>query len=353
MPALRTELLALYAAAIVGASLLGGVLPMLVRFTHRRLQVALSFVAGVMLGVALFHLLPHAVLESLHHGDAGAFGHGDFDRITLATVAGFLVMFLVERFLPFHSHEPAPEAGGAAGHGDHCDHAGHGHHHGHGAEHSRARPHRHGAGGGVSPMAWVGAAVGMGIHALLEGVALAASVALGDGAWAGFGTFLVILLHKPFDSMTVATLFHLGGPRRRLAVHLLNAGFALLVPLGAILFLAGPLAGGSPQILVLALAFSAGTFLCISTSDLLPELQFHRHDRLALSASLIAGLAIAFGIGLLEGASHDHHHGPGPGEPAAGGVQQGSGGAAAHDHAHDHDHDHAHDHDHDHDHDHP
>ena len=96
MPALRTELLALYAAAIVGASLLGGVLPMLVRFTHRRLQVALSFVAGVMLGVALFHLLPHAVLESLHHGDAGAFGHGDFDRITLATVAGFLVMFFTQ-----------------------------------------------------------------------------------------------------------------------------------------------------------------------------------------------------------------------------------------------------------------
>ena len=36
-----------------------------------------------------------------------------------------------------------------------------------------------------------------------------------------------------------------------------------------------------------ALAFSAGTFLCISLGDLLPEVHFHSHDRLWLSVQLI------------------------------------------------------------------
>ena len=49
-----------------------------------------------------------------------------------------------------------------------------------------------------------------------------------------------------------------------------------------------------------ALAFSAGTFLCIAMSDLLPELQFHQHDRGKLSAALLLGLGVAWGIGALE-----------------------------------------------------
>jgi zinc and cadmium transporter len=55
-----------------------------------------------------------------------------------------------------------------------------------------------------------------------------------------------------------------------------------------------------------ALAFSAGVFLCISMSDLLPELQFHHHDRLLLSLALIAGLAVAFIAGQFEAAGHSH-----------------------------------------------
>ena len=49
-----------------------------------------------------------------------------------------------------------------------------------------------------------------------------------------------------------------------------------------------------------ALGFCAGTFLCIASSDLLPELQFHSHDRFKLSAALLAGLAVAVIIGLFE-----------------------------------------------------
>ena len=48
-----------------------------------------------------------------------------------------------------------------------------------------------------------------------------------------------------------------------------------------------------------------GTFLFIALSDLLPEVQFHRHDRVPLSLALVFGVVLMGGIALLEG--HDHH----------------------------------------------
>ena len=69
-----------------------------------------------------------------------------------------------------------------------------------------------------------------------------------------------------------------------------------------------PVAEANPVVLGTALAFSAGTFLCIAAADLLPELQFHSHDRVKLSAALLAGIALAVLFGALEGASHGHSH---------------------------------------------
>jgi len=59
-----------------------------------------------------------------------------------------------------------------------------------------------------------------------------------------------------------------------------------------------------------ALAFSAGVFVCISLSDLLPELEFHTHDRVKLSLALLIGVGAAYAIGYLEpeGAHEAHTH---------------------------------------------
>ncbi len=78
--------------------------------------------------------------------------------------------------------------------------------------------------------------------------------------------------------------------------------FALASPLGAALFYFGAsqFAGGNAPVLGYALAFCAGSFLCIASSDLLPELQFHSHDRFKLSAALLAGIAVAIIIGQFE-----------------------------------------------------
>lgn len=319
-----TGLLILASLLIVAASVAGGLLPVMVRLTHRRLQFGLSFVSGVMLGVALFHMLPHALMARLEAGGDVHEAHGILDPLMLALVLGFLAMFVLARFAHVHQHEPPEPA---------CDDPHHGHSHGHACHHEHAEPPA------VGRSAWIGAALGMGLHSLLDGVALAASVAAVTGAagggaittLAGLGTFVAILLHKPFDAMTVATLMRAGGASRGRVVAV-NLAFALLVPLGVLLFQSGVAAmGDAAGVVPWVLAFSAGSFLCIAAVDLLPEVQFHRHDRLGLSAALVLGLAIAWGVGRIEASSHGHLHSDAPsggGEPA---------------HAHDHDHS-AHDH---------
>src|SRR5262245_37982660 len=81
-----------------------------------------------------------------------------------------------------------------------------------------------------------------------------------------------------------------------------------MIPAGVALFWAGTLGNRSPSAgawTAGALAFSAGTFLCIALSDLLPELQFHSHDRLPLSVALLLGFALMVGTALLEPTGHD------------------------------------------------
>ena len=279
-------LLAAYSALILLASLLGGWIPLWVRLTHTRLQVATSFVAGLMLGVGLLHLLPHA----WHQLRA-------IDRTMGWVLAGFVTMFFIQRFFQFHQHEVAEETH------EHPD-LDQGSDHVHqdssaGCEHTTHR------------LSWAGAAAGLTLHTVIDGVALAASVASETtgqmtSAVAGLGTFLVIILHKPFDAMTIGTLLAAGGWSRGVR-HLINAAFALAIPLGVLFFHACAVQYGPREHVLVgaALAFAAGTFLCIAGSDLLPELHFHTHDRVKLSLALLAGVALAILVGQFEHAGHD------------------------------------------------
>jgi zinc and cadmium transporter len=330
--------LILYCAAVGLASLAGGAFAASLKLGHRGLQLALSFVGGTMLGVGILHLLPHAVILAIESGGTGAMTHGSLhaslDGVVLAVVLGFVSMFLLERFFHFHQHETPEHAGHHDCCDDGCEHGAAGHAHGaaghaHGANKGSAHGHGHSHGARnpkkVSELGWVGAVVGLTLHSILEGVALAAAILAAaehgaGGTLAGLSTFIVIMLHKPFDGLTVATLVRAAG-RPAAFAHVVNALFALVVPVGAAGLWLGVSEGNGAMLLPYALAFSAGTFVCIATSDLLPELQFHRHDRLALSASLLLGLALAATIARVE-----------------------SSVAQAHDHTHDHDHDHAHDH---------
>lgn len=278
----ETMPLLLYCSLILLSSVAGGLLPGLLKLTHGRMELALSFICGFMLGVAVLHLLPHALMSQAD--GAGGSGHAALNQIMYWLLAGFLVMFLVGRFFHFHHHEAESDSSGGDTLGDHA-----------------------------RPLSWTGATVGFSIHTLVGGIALAASVATelrhGHGAGLpGFATFLVIFLHKPFDAMAIATLLKTGGvsSRRR---HAVNVLFGLMTAAGVLLFLIG---GGGPDqaaVVSAALAFSAGTFLCIALSDLLPELQFHEHDRWKLSAALLLGLLLAGGMAAYESAGHEHEIG--------------------------------------------
>lgn len=304
-------LLAIYCVLVLLASLAGGWLPFIVRLTHTRLQIAISLVAGLMLGIALLHFLPDAA-EHL----------GSLDRTVAWMLGGFLAMFFLQRFFHFHHHdlpEGDPEdcchdehvAAELEEHShEHHDHDHpHDHDHGHDHEHEHAHHAHTLAEKSAQQLSWVGTALGLTLHSLLDGLAMAAAfeaTAHGQGL-AGFGTALAVILHKPFDAMAVSTLMTAGGSSR-FSRQLLNALFSLATPLGVALFYLGAnhIASSNMVFLGCALAFCAGTFLCIASSDLLPELQFHSHDRLKLSVALMLGIGIAVLIGMIEPHEHDH-----------------------------------------------
>jgi zinc and cadmium transporter len=293
--------LAIYLLLIAAAAVAGGSSMAFVSLGHRPMQVLLSLTGGVLLGVGMLHLLPHASF-ALGGGVEAAAGWA---------VVGFFAMFLLERAFHGHAHH---------GHDEH-GHAHHGHdehgpeHHGpehHGPEHHGHHHHGHASGyGAAGRWAWCGALAGLTLHSLADGAALAASVradaAHGDGIASGFATFLAICLHKPLDAAIIAMLLINAGASPRFR-RLVNLGYALVVPLGALVFLTGLrwFGGHEGDVLGIAMALAAGAFICIAAADLLPEVQFHSHDRLLLTTALAVGLAIAWGITVVERSTHAH-----------------------------------------------
>lgn len=278
----------IYSILIIIGSMLGGSIPSFVRMTHIRMQSVLSLVGGFMLGVALLHMLPHGVVACANAAFlAGKPTGRSVDLVLGCTLIGLIFTFLMIRTLHFHQH--GPTAHDSHEHGDEeCDH------------HS----HKH-------AISWTGVAFGLCVHTVMDGVAVGAAVFSDHGTLPGLAVFLAVLLHKPLDALSITTVMASGGIAAKKR-QLINIGVAIMCPVGAYLVVAlsyvTPTAGVSPingNLLGVLLGLSAGAFLCISLSDLLPEVQFHSHDRVRLSAALLLGVAFAYGIGLLE---HQHAH---------------------------------------------
>ncbi len=240
-----------YCVAVFAASMLGGRISALGALTHTRTQVVMSLVAGLILGMALYHLLPHG-LERIS-------GPGNIEKGALWCLLGVVLMVGLQRMFQFHQHDFSNEA--KALRSDHPQ----------SGKALRA--------GGVA-----GVIFGLAVHTIIEGVALGASTQASiqhDGgikALPGLDAFLAILLHKPLDAYSIMFVVRLAGA----------AG--------------GELAG-------YVLCFAAGTFLCVALSDLLPEIHFHTHDRLKLIVAFLVGVAFAYALHLVEaGTAHHHHH---------------------------------------------
>lgn len=299
-------LLAIYCVLIVAASLGGGTLPSVVRLTHTRMQLLISLIGGLMLGIGIFHMLPHALVELSHDPSYG------INTVSWSVMAGIVVTFLLLRAFHFHQHGPADFGPSGTTHDHDCDHD-HDHDHDHAHHHGG-----HGHDAHAHPLGWIGVFLGLAIHTLIDGLALGASVAAEAAhhtglALAGFGTFLAILLHKPLDAISITSLMTAGGWSTGWK-RLVNVAFALMCPLGAALFVYGVSLSSDRTLLVgCALAFAAGVFICLALSDLLPEMEFHSHHRIPLTLMLLAGIGLAWLIGLLE-PEHAHSVAPSPTE---------------------------------------
>jgi zinc and cadmium transporter len=260
------------------------------------LQLYLSVAAGVMLGASFFHIMPEAMERS-----KGMFGWW----MSLGVVG----LFCIERFIAPHSHEV-----GAGGH----DHHNHGHAHEH---HDHGHSHEHHDHGHHTPQqerraapavaGWT-AVLGLTMHTFMNGAGLAGAIhaALSGGTmWLpGIALFAAIVLHKPADALAISVVLSRKGVSRT-TIALVQVGFGITVAIGALAFYltAGHIEQSLQNELTgAALSISAGTFLFIALSDLLPEVQFHRHDRLLLFSALVAGVAFMGAIALLE--DHDEGH---------------------------------------------
>ncbi len=297
-----TSLLVLYCLCIAGFSLLGGLLPNWVQLTHTRTQLVMSLVSGLMLGVAFYHLLPHS-LALLDHADEGIWW----------LMLGLVAMFLLLRLFHFHQHDFSWREGEGQSEGDQATLGAHHdreycQHHAHNHTGSSAEPATapHGTSAKLFPvhgLSWAGVAAGLALHTLIDGIALGAVMHRGDATAGilGVGVFLAILLHKPLDSLSIAALMRAAGSSQ-VARGAVNLGFALMCPLGALLFYFGVdlFSDGRAYIVGASLAFSAGAFICIALSDLLPEVHFHSHDRLKLTVAFLLGIAAAYLLGALE-----------------------------------------------------
>jgi zinc and cadmium transporter len=229
--------LAFYLPTVIFISLIGGFLPLLREFSQKVLALLLSFSAGVLLGAVFFHMLPET-------------GKVLNDHSGLPILAGFLLIFIMERFVFVHACEERE-----------CD------------IHQMGIP----------------AFLGISLHSLLDGIALGAGLILPQ---LGAVVLLAVIIHKMPDSMSITSILLSAGWHRR-KVAILSLLFSLTTPLGALmayLFFRAL----SPENVAVALGISAGTFLAIATADILPQVHRIEERNPVTLVLLFSGLMISW-----------------------------------------------------------
>ncbi len=251
------------------ATVTGGLIAVLVAswlaykvFAHY-LHHMVSLSVGVLLSVALLHLLP----EAFESGVADA--HVLFG-LMLASLIGFFVLEKIALLRHSHHHE-----------GD-----GHHHHHGH---------DRHEAGrGGVLIL------IGSSLHNLCDGV-LVAGAFLTDPLL-GVLTAASIIVHEvPHKLGDFVVLLNAGLARRRAFALILFT--SLCSALGGIIgyFVLQQAQDWVPYVLVVA----ASSFLYISVADLMPQM----HERVSLADAVPQLLLVGVGVALIYSVTTLMHHG--------------------------------------------
>ena len=262
-------------AAMFISSVAGGWAVTLMRMTHTRMQVLLSFVGGVMLSVALLELLPLAI-EQVR----------SIDQLATSILIGLVATFLIIRLFNVHQHGNIDET--RIDH-DH-DHPVHSHVVSYSPEDCIVHQRKN---------SWIGLFLGLGFHSIIDGIAIGAIFTVNEQTGTIWNFTLlaplaVMVLHLPFESFSLFSVMKATGWSNR-AIYITNIAFGTAAPLGTVLFLAGTshLAVGTP-VIGIGLGIAVGVCLCVSLSDILPELRFDSRDRLPLIAALLLGIISIF-----------------------------------------------------------
>lgn len=226
---------------------------------NRLLTYLISLAAGIMLGTAVFHLLPEA---------AEAMGGGT--TFSLIFGASFVFFFALEKLLLFHHHHHADENDLPDAAENHTENQ---------AENQKS----------VRPFVWINLFGGM-IHNLIDGVTIAVTFLLNPPL--GATTVVATTLHEiPREIGDFAVLIHGGLSVKRALVLNLLTGLVSILGAVAVLALGSHLKGYTNWLLPVA----AANFLYIALANLLPELS-HIRSR---SQSLKQIFLIAFGMWLM------------------------------------------------------
>jgi zinc transporter ZupT len=244
----------LVSVSAFASALAGGVLAMR---AVRQVGPLIAFGAGIRIGAAYFDLIP----ESVEHLG------GALDMAMLFTAIGFLSFYAIEKLTMIHvGHEAASEL-----------------------DHGEAH-HRH---------IGLAGALGMTLHSLLDGVALAAGLAVGGGL--GLVIAVVVVVHRFSDGIGVVS-FLVAGRTPREEIYRWVALVAIAPVVGVVLGLMVPV---PDQVLGGMLAVFAGFFLYIGAAELLPEA--HRTDRSQwVVAATLAGVVAIYLFSLFAGAVGGH-----------------------------------------------
>jgi zinc and cadmium transporter len=211
-----------------------------------------SFAVGALFGDAFIHLLP----QTFRSADSGLMS-------SLFVIAGFLLFFVLEKFLRWR----------------HCHVPGHTHNH---------------------PVVTMNL-VSDGVHNLIDGVLVGASFTVSIPI--GVTTSLAIMLHEiPQEIGDFGVLVHGGlSPKRALLYNLLSG---LVAVVGTVISLTiGPYIHGYADAL---LPVTAGGFLYIAGSDLIPELQHDVNIKTSFwqFVGIILGVSIMALMTLVEAPGH-------------------------------------------------
>lgn len=246
--ALIASVLSSFLGLIGGFSLLAG------RTTVQRWSKYLvSFAAGTLLGAAFFDLLHEAVEE---------FPESVTFTFTWVMV-GFLLFFLIERLLLWH-------------------------HHNHGEESHYDQPV-------LAPLVIVGDA----LHNFIDGLVIGAAFLVNPAL--GVTTSIAVLAHElPQEIGDFSILIHSGMVRKNIIGW--NLFGALVSPIGTLLVFAAASVVDGLELPLLGL--SAGMFIYIAASDLVPEI--HREKKPGIMAAQLLLLILGIMTIVLVGQVFPH-----------------------------------------------